>query len=97
MGNNNYQFKLRNLDVLSKYTMELTNKMEIFNNFQFELANIHQKYADEGEWDDVKHTRFKDEHIDSIIKASEAARLSIAEACSRLNQLRSEYANAGVA
>ena len=66
MGNNNYQFRLQRLEILDKYIMALTKEKEHFNTFQFGIVNLHEDYAGSDEWNDVKHTRFKDEHAAAI-------------------------------
>ncbi len=96
MGNNNYQFRLQRLEILDKYIMALTKEKEHFNTFQFGIVNLHEDYAGSDEWNDVKHTRFKDEHVAAIQLACQSVNDKIQEACNALNQLKSTYANAGV-
>lgn len=96
MGSPNYQIRLQALGVLDDYKQKLSTEQEKINNLGFALANLHESYADEDRWNDVKHSQYKDTHIEKVQGAVNVLRETIAEAINGLEALKHIYGNAGV-
>ena len=96
MGLNNYQSRLQSLDVLDQYASYLKGESDFFEGYMMKLKVIHESFADNDQWNDVKHTEFFEGPVNDIILEASKMRVRIDEAIGRLYQLKASYANAGI-
>ncbi len=96
MGNNSYQFRLQSLEILDQYAAKLKQEADTLLGYPMTIKNLHESYSDSDQWNDIKHTEFFEGPVNEIILEASNLRTKIEEAISRLNLLKSTYANAGV-
>lgn len=96
MGNNNFQFRLQSLDVLDQYAGKLKQEADNLLGAPIKIKNLHESFADNDEWNDIRHTEFFEGPINEIILETSKLIVVIDEAIQQLNQLKNTYASVGI-